>query len=465
MVKSDTIAAVSTPRGKGGVALLRVSGSNAVQIAGRVFEPKNGKPLAEMPARTAVYGTIYIKEANGTRTPVDDALATVFRAPASFTGEDTVEICCHGGVLLTETVLTALLAAGASPAGAGEFTKRAFLNGKIGLSSAEALANLLEAQNRQQLLLAHSGMGGKTEGKSAEIYEELKRILASVYVVIDYPDEDLADMSREEMIAGFSECLVKLKALAETYRTGHAVAEGIATVICGRPNVGKSSVYNALVGRDAAIVTDIEGTTRDLLTETAALGRVTLRLTDTAGLRETEDAVEKIGVERAKKALSEAELILAVVDGSAALTAEDRAILAEAKATGKPVVVLLNKADLGECPTTLAECRAAFANAILLSAKTGQGFGELSQTVETLFTDGSLDFESDAILTNARQQAAVLRAIEDVERAEKALAEGLPIDLCCNDAEAAMGSLAELDGRAVSEDLVSEIFSHFCIGK
>lgn len=464
-MKNNTIAAVSTPRGKGGVALLRVSGSEAVQIADRIFAPKNGKQLSEIPARTAVYGTIYIKEANGDLTPVDDALATVFRAPASFTGEDTVEICCHGGVLLTETVLTALLAAGASPAGAGEFTKRAFLNGKIGLSSAEALADLLEAQNRQQLLLAHSGMGGKTEEKSAEIYAELRRILASVYVVIDYPDEDLADMSREEMIAGFSECLAKLKALAETYRTGHAVAEGIATVICGRPNVGKSSLYNALVGRDAAIVTDIEGTTRDLLTETVSLGTVTLRLTDTAGLRETANVVEKIGVERAKKAMETAELILAVLDANAAITNEDRAILEEAKGVGKPVVILLNKTDLGVCAATLAECKSSCQNVVLLSAKTGEGFKELSEIVEQLFTDDSLSLENDAILTNARQQAAVLRAIEDVERAEKALADGLPIDLCCNDAEAAMASLAELDGRAVSEDLVSEIFSHFCVGK
>ncbi len=464
-MKTDTIAAISTPRGKGGVALLRVSGSEAIAIAGRVFEPKNGKPLCKALPRTAVYGTVYIREADGTRVAVDDALATVFPAPASFTGEDTVEICCHGGVLLTETILTALFAAGASPAGAGEFTKRAFLNGKIGLSSAEALANLLEAQNRQQLLLAHSGMGGKTEEKSAEVYAQLRRILASVYAVIDYPDEDLADMSREEMIAAFSECLVKLKTLAETYRTGHAVAEGIATVICGKPNVGKSSVYNVLVGREAAIVTDVEGTTRDLLTETATLGRVTLRLTDTAGLHETTDTVEKIGVERAKKAMENAELILAVVDAGKKMTADDRAVLEAAKLAEKPTVVLLNKTDFGIDPATVDACQSNCKHTVLLSAKTGEGFETLSQIVETLFTDGALDLGQDAILTNARQQAAVLRAIEDIERAKDALSAGLPIDLCCNDAESAMGSLAELDGRAVSEDLVSEIFSHFCVGK
>ena len=462
---TNTIAAVSTPRGKGGVALLRVSGTDAVQIAGRVFEPKSGKKLADIPARTAVYGTIYLTEADGTKTAIDDALATVFYAPASFTGEDTVELCCHGGILLTETVLTALLAAGAVPAGAGEFTKRAFLNGKIGLSSAEALAELLEAQNRQQLLLAHSGMKGKTEQKSAEIYQELKRILASIYAVIDYPDEDLADMSREEMVAAFSACLEKLKKLAETYRTGHAVAEGISTVICGKPNVGKSSVYNLLVGREAAIVTDVEGTTRDLLTETAALGRVTLRLTDTAGLHETGDTVEKIGVERARNAIEQAELVLAVFDGAQPISKDDKTVLEQATATGRTTVVLLNKADLPLCPETERFCRSICKYVLPVSAKTGAGFDRLSRLVDDLFTDGTLDFAEDAILTNARQQAAVLRAVADVDRAAKALLEGQPIDLCCNDAESAMGALAELDGRAVSEDLVSEIFSHFCVGK
>lgn len=464
-MKTDTIAAVSTPRGKGGVALLRVSGSRAVEISGRVFEPKNGKPLDCVPARTAVYGTIYIKEADGRRVAVDDALATVFRAPASFTGEDTVEICCHGGMLLTETVLTALFAAGAAPAGAGEFTKRAFLNGKIGLSSAEALADLLEAQNRQQLLLAHSGMKGKTEEKSTEIYNQLKRILASIYAVIDYPDEDLSDMSREEMIAAFSQCLEQLKALEQTYRTGHAVAEGIATVICGKPNVGKSSVYNQLVGRDAAIVTDVEGTTRDLLTETAAFGRVTLRLTDTAGLHETADTVEKIGVARAKKAMEKAELVFVVLDGSKPQTKEDQAILKQVDAAGKTAILLLNKSDLQTNPVILEFCKKSGKVVLPVSAKLNTGFDQLEKTVNDLFTDGSLNLGEDAILTNARQHAAVLSAIEEIERAKNALSEGQPIDLCCNDAEAAMGSLAELDGRSVSEDLVSEIFSHFCVGK
>lgn len=461
----DTIAAVSTPRGKGGVALLRVSGSEAIAVASRVFEPKNGKPLNEIPARTATYGVVLTTNEDGKRTAIDDALATVFRAPASFTGEDTVEICCHGGILLTQTVLTALLAAGARPARAGEFTKRAFLNGKIGLSSAEALADLLEAQTQEQLLLAHSGMKGKTERESGEIYERLRHILASVYAVIDYPDEDLADMTREEMTAEFDTCAKKLRRLAGTYRTGHAVAEGIATVICGRPNVGKSSLYNRLVGRDAAIVTEVEGTTRDLLSETATLGRVTLRLTDTAGLHKTSDTVEKIGVERAREAVENAELILAVFDGSREPTNADRELAGILSGVRGTVVAVLNKTDLGTNRKTVDFCHTLCKNVVCVSAKNGEGTESLAERIEQLFTDGSLDFGTDAILTNARQHAAVLRALADVERAANALRQGLPIDLCCNDAESAMSSLGELDGRAVSEDLVSEIFSHFCVGK
>ena len=366
--------------------------------------------------------------------------------------------------MLTETVLAALFTAGARPAMAGEFTKRAFLNGKIGLSSAEALADLLEAGNREQLLLAHSGMHGKTERESAEIYNELKRTLASVYARIDYPDEDLADLSREEMIAAFEGCASRLRALTGTYRTGHAVAEGIRTVICGAPNVGKSSLYNRILGKDAAIVTDVEGTTRDLLSDTALLGHVTLRLTDTAGLRETSDRVEKIGVERAERELAEAELILAVFDGSRKPTAEDLALAKRLQNLPAAVIAAVNKSDLSGGATT-SRYREIFTNVVSLSAKTGEGISDLAALVDRLFTDGQLDLREDPILTNARQYAAAKRALADTVRAAESLRNGLPMDLCCTDAESAMASLAELDGREVTEDLISEIFSHFCVGK
>ena len=326
MFIGDTIAAISTARGKGGVALLRISGPDAISICQKVFSPKSGKKLSEYAPRTAIFGSIYAPDDRGEWNEIDNGLATVFSAPASFTGEDTVEICCHGGILLTQTVLTACLAAGARAAEAGEFTRRAFLNGKMGLSAAEALGDLLEAQTREQLTLAHAGTDGRVERKCREIYDSLCAVLSSVYAKIDYPDEDLAEMSREEMQDALEDSIKRIEKLLDTYRTGHAIAEGIPTVICGKPNVGKSSLYNCIVGRDAAIVTDVEGTTRDVLCEVAALGRVTLRLFDTAGLHETEDVVEKIGIDRARKALEDAELILAVFDGSTAPDEEDKAL-------------------------------------------------------------------------------------------------------------------------------------------
>ncbi len=463
MFIGDTIAAVSTARGKGGVALLRISGPDAVSICEKVFLPKSGKKLSEYAPRTAVFGSICAPDDRGEWNGIDSGIATVFRAPASFTGEDTVEICCHGGVLLTQTVLTACLAAGARAAEAGEFTRRAFLNGKMGLSAAEALGDLLEAQTREQLTLAHAGTDGRVERKCREIYDALCAVLSSVYAKIDYPDEDLAEMSREEMEASLAECTARIEKLLDTYRTGHAIAEGIPTVICGKPNVGKSSLYNCIVGRDAAIVTDVEGTTRDVLTETAALGRVTLRLFDTAGLHETDDVVEKIGIDRARKALEDAELILAVFDGSAAPDAEDKALAASLKNANATVIAVINKSDLGIAKEEFYTQH--FAHTVTLSAKAGEGIEKLSALVESCFINGELDTKNDTVLTNARQKGAALTALVAIKRAREGLAYGLPVELCCSDCEAAMQAIAELDGRAVSEDIVSHIFSHFCVGK
>ena len=463
MFIGDTIAAISTARGKGGVALLRISGPDAVSICEKVFLPKSGKKLSEYAPRTAVFGSICAPDDRGEWNGIDSGIATVFRAPASFTGEDTVEICCHGGVLLTQTVLTACLAAGARAAEAGEFTRRAFLNGKMGLSAAEALGDLLEAQTREQLTLAHAGTDGRVERKCREIYDALCAVLSSVYAKIDYPDEDLAEMSREEMEASLAECTARIEKLLDTYRTGHAIAEGIPTVICGKPNVGKSSLYNCIVGRDAAIVTDIEGTTRDVLTETAALGRVTLRLFDTAGLHETDDVVEKIGIDRARRALEDAELILAVFDGSAAPDAEDKALAVSLKNANATVIAVINKSDLGIAKEEFYTQH--FAHTVTLSAKAGEGIENLSALVESCFINGELDTKNDAVLTNARQKSAAVVALEAIKRAREGLAYGLPVELCCSDCEAAMQAIAELDGRAVSEDIVSHIFSHFCVGK
>ncbi len=487
----DTIAAISTPHGKGGVAMLRVSGADAVAVASRVFRPVGGKALADIPARHAAYGTILAPDesADGTPREVDDGIATVYRAPASFTGEDTVEICCHGGILLTQTVLTALLAAGARQATAGEFTRRAHLNGKLGLSAAESLGALLEAQNEEQLSLAHAGLHGRLESAVRAAYEKLRTVLSSVLACIDFPEEDLAEMSREDMQTALRACLDDLTALAATYRTGHAIAEGIPTVICGQTNVGKSSLYNRLVGHDAAIVTDVAGTTRDVLCETTSLGRVTLRLYDTAGLRETEDTVERIGIERARRALGEAELILALFDLSRPLSDDERALLRELSAKGcsdsigdtgnsnsigvgvgkATVIGVLNKADapVPEAVSRAVEeaVRTALPHTVRLSTHAPDSVTILRDAIEPLFLDGTLSVRNDAIIADARQNAAILRAIDALRTGLGTLESGLPVDLCCVDLERAMSALGEIDGREVSEDVVSEIFSHFCVGK
>lgn len=459
----DTIAAVATPRGMGGVALLRISGPRAVEIAEKVFFPRNGKKLSEIPVRTAVYGKIMEIGSDGEAYEVDDGIATVFYAPYTFTGENTVEIGCHGGILLTETVLTALIAAGARQAEAGEYTRRAFLNGKLGLSAAEALGNLLEAKTHAQLTLAHTGVGGRVEAECRKIYERLRDVLASIYVKIDYPDEDLEEMSAEDVHAALDSSIAELQTLADSYRTGHAVAEGIATVICGRPNVGKSSLYNRILGKEAAIVTEIEGTTRDVLSETAALGGVTLRLFDTAGLHETSDPVERIGVQRAKDALKEAELILAVFDASRAPDVEDLALMESLTMQNATVVAILNKADLGCAFAKTYSTR--FEHTISISAKDGTGMQELCALVEDLFRAGSLDLRQDAVLTSARQHGTTLSALAALRRAKEALSASLPADIYCTDVECAMQAITELDGRSVTEDVVAQIFSHFCVGK
>lgn len=467
----DTIAAISTPHGKGGVALLRVSGAEALSVASRVFVPKNGKALQDLIPRMATYGAILAPEGD-TWQPVDDGIATVFRAPASFTGEDTVEITCHGGILLTQTVLSALLSAGARLAHAGEFTRRAFLNGKLGLGAAEALGSLLEAQSRGQMALALGGLHGKLEASSRVCYEKLRTVLTSVLACIDFPDEDLSEMSREDMIDVLSDTRFELDALGKTYRTGHAIAEGIPTVICGRTNVGKSSLYNRLLGREAAIVTDIEGTTRDVLSETTSLGQVTLRLFDTAGLRRTEDIVERIGIDRARRAMDEAELIFALFDLTRPLAEDEVAMIAELsdkQASGVAVIALLNKADEARDTAVAVQVEQAVRDALkqvlCVSARTGEGMDVLLQLVEELFVDGSISLRNDAVVVNARQMATVTQAAEALDRALDALRGGLPMDLCCVDLTAAMSALSELDGREIGEDVVNEIFSHFCVGK
>ena len=455
----DTIAALSSPVGKGGVAVIRISGTDAISVADKVFKCASGKSISELKPNMMSYGSIIFEN-----KVIDDGLCVKFCAPKSFTGEDTVEINCHGGIYITQKVLSAVFAAGARPAEAGEFTRRAFVNGKMALSQAEALGTLLEAKNDGQIELARSVMGGKIKESCDALYQKLVALVASVYAKVDYPEEDLADMDNDEMTEATRSLLLEVQKLKDTYKTGHAVMEGVATVICGKPNVGKSSLYNAIVGRDAAIVTDIEGTTRDILTETVSVGRVTLRLFDTAGIRETDDKVERIGVERAKHSLDKAELVLAVFDNSRKLDSEDTELISSLRNINATKIAIINKSDL---PSLLImnEIKANFDYILNVSAKDETNIDGLRELVEKLYINEEIDIKNDAVLINARQNAALVNTEKHLLLALDALDAGLSPDIAGVDIELAMSYLSEIDGREVDEDIVAQIFSHFCVGK
>lgn len=452
---NDTIAAISTPLGRGGIAVIRLSGTEAVEIAEKVFFPTSGKKLSEYQANRAVYGEI-IKSSR----VIDDGICTIFRAPHSYTGEDTVEISCHGGILLTERVLEAVFEAGARQAGAGEFTRRAFTAGKLSLTQAEAVGMLIDAENDDQITLASAQERGIFKKKADELYEALKNIVTSVYANIDFPDEDLAELSADELASALTDLKNELETLSSSYNSVKAVTDGIKTVIVGKPNTGKSSLLNRLVGRDRAIVTNIAGTTRDTLEETVQLGRVRLRLVDTAGIRETDDIVEKLGVDRSIKALNEAELILTVFDGSVELDDEDRELIEMVDKLSAVKIAVLNKSDIGQ------SARSPFDNFVNISAKTGDGAEALKKLIEDVFVSADIErLASNAVVLSARQNASVTKALEYVKSAIRALANGITPDTVGFELEAALSEISELDGRRVTEEIVDGIFHRFCVGK
>ena len=466
MIIDDTIAAVSTPPGKGGVAMIRISGRDAAAVADRVFRPRTGDgqaPLSSLTPRRAVWGDILSVEPDGSAVVIDDGVAIYYRAPHSYTGEDTVELCCHGGVLMTQTVLESVLCAGARMAGPGEFTRRAFVSGRMGLSEAEALASLLDAQTYGQLKLSRAGMGGRLGREVDELYVTLRTLVSDIYARVDFPDEDLSGLTRGQLREGVAGVGARCRALLATYRTGHAVGEGIRTVLCGAVNSGKSSLYNALLGREAAIVTDVAGTTRDVLEDTVSVGGVTLRLCDTAGLRgeaAVTDAVERIGIDRTRERIASAELVVALFDGSREGGAEDAELSRLLEGSISPVIKLVTKSDLPRAAGAFVP-----EGAICISTRTGAGLDDFAARVRGLFIDGSLNMSEDAIVANARQYAALRGAEESVGASLAALDAGLPEDVACSDLESAMSALAEVDGRAVTVDIVNDIFARFCVGK
>ena len=456
------IAAVSTPPGKGGVAVIRVSGEGALELAAKVFVPKNKSALSDIAPRTQIFGNVVYGGEE-----IDDGLLCFFKAPASYTGEDTVEISCHGGTLITKTVLEALFAAGARPAMAGEFTRRALLNGKLSLTDAEAVANLLDAKTEAQIMLGTEGSRSHLSREISEIRESLTDALSSMWARIDYPDEDLGDFSDEELAASLKKTAEKMNVLLDSYKTGRAVNEGIKTTICGKPNTGKSSLYNIILGEDRAIVTDIAGTTRDVLSAEVALGKTLLLLSDTAGIREESyDKIELIGIERSREAIKNAELIIALFDGSSEFSAEDEDIISRIDATRVAKIAVINKCDKGTI-FKKDSISGHFDRVIEISAlkNPAEARALLGKTVDDLFTDEKITLGKSAVIANARQYSSLLRAKTLVDGALGTLSAGLTQDLASSDVEKALGELSELDGKRVNDEVLDKIFANFCVGK
>ncbi|NCB62457.1 MAG: tRNA uridine-5-carboxymethylaminomethyl(34) synthesis GTPase MnmE [Clostridia bacterium] len=456
---SDLIAAIATPPVPSAIGILRLSGDGAAQAVDRVFRAPGGKPMISAPDRKLVYGTLFDRGG----TAIDQALATISRAPHSYTGEDTAELQCHGSPAVLAMGLEALCAAGARMAKPGEFTQRAFLNGKLDLTQAEAVADLLDADTDAAVHTAAGQLGGALSRRVEEVYDVLVNLMAHFHAVLDYPDEDIDPLRAAELDDALRTAEEGLGALLATYERGRFLVSGVPTVLLGRTNAGKSSLLNALLGYERAIVTPIPGTTRDTVEETVRLGGVRLRLIDTAGLRETGDEVERLGVQRSRAAAERSELALLVVDGSQPLTDEDRE--AAELAWGAPrLIIVENKSDLpaGVRRGWSLEGREA-PEVVSVSAKTGAGLDDLTAAVTALFPAG--EGEAGAMLTNARQAEAAERAREAVRASREALAQGVTPDAVLTDAEGAMSALAELTGRSIREDVVSRIFARFCVGK
>lgn len=454
---SDTIAAIATGNVISAIGIIRLSGDDTLAVIDRVFHPASGKAMSESPNRKLVYGAL--RDTAG--QTLDLCLCTISRGPSSYTGEDTAELQCHGSPTVLRAGLQALFAAGARQALAGEFSKRAFLNHRMDLTQAEAVIDLIHAESAQEAKNAVGQLGGAVLRRAQGVYDTLANIASHYHAVIDYPDEDIEAFELTAYTAALTDSIAQLQRMLDTFARGSVLHSGVPSVILGRPNAGKSSLLNALLGYDRAIVTDIPGTTRDTIEERVTLGGVLLRLTDTAGLHATDDPVEALGVSRARSAAGQAALAIAVFDASDPLTADDQQVI-QAAQQAQARIAVLNKSDL---PAALsAEAFAAdFDRVCIVSAKEHTGLAALEEAVAALFP--LPDAPAGEILTNARHADAVSRALESLRAALDAMQLGVTPDAVLTEAEEAMGALGELTGASIREDITNRIFSRFCVGK
>ena len=458
----DIIAAIATGHSPTAIGIVRVSGEGCFACCDRVFRAFNGSPFSQQTPRNMVFGEML--DAQG--RVIDQGLAVRFPGPRSYTGEDSAEFHCHGSPVVLRELLTALFAAGARQAKAGEFNRRAFLNGRLDLTQAEAVIDLIDAETASAARNAAAQLDGGLRRVLEPIQDALLDVTSRFYAVVDYPDEDIEDIRPEQVAQALDSSAAALDQLLATCQRGKVLKSGVRTAIVGRPNAGKSSLLNALAGFDRAIVTDIPGNTRDTVEESVLCGGVLLRLTDTAGIRDTEDTVEQLGVERSRKALEAADLVLAVVDGSVPPTAEDLAVLRLAAKSPRWIAVF-SKCDLWDTKARSVGVIGQVgtpAASVSLSAVTGQGLDRLEAAVAALFPAGEAP-DSGSLLTDQRQEEAARRARDAVRRAKEALDAGLTPDAILTDAEEALDALGELTGRTAKEEIVSRIFSRFCVGK
>lgn len=453
---SKTIAAVATGNSVSGIGVIRISGDDAIEIAQKVFKAMDGTPLSSLNGYTAKYGNVYY---NG--ESFDNAVALVFRNPKSYTGEDVVEISVHGGIFIVEKTLEAVFASGAVPAQAGEFTKRAFLNGKIDLAQAEGVAALISAQGQEAARASFNLLQGSLSNKITWVLDELINCSASMAAWVDYPDEEIPELQEDALQETLEKAKSALDELLKNYENGIVMTQGVDTAIVGRPNAGKSTLMNMLSGVEKSIVTHIEGTTRDIVENSVRLGNMVLHLSDTAGIRESDDVVEAIGIRKAIEKIDSASLILAVFDGSSPLNDDDRMLIESCK--DKPCVAVVNKTDL-ESRLEIDEIKAHFDNIVFISAKNQDGADALEKTVKSLLGVENFD-SSQPILANKRQKLCVSNAYEHICQALDGAQMGITYDAINVMIDSAVDELLSLTGKKATEEVVNNIFSRFCVGK